>query len=449
MRETDLILLQKKIVRKMHKMIRKLKQILFAFVTLSWLWMPNSTFSFGESSDSIWSVMADNFSIHVDTSNDDIRHQLHVFLHNPQLLEELTENARPYLYHIFQEVQKKHMPAELALLPMIESNYKPGTRSSAGAVGLWQLTSHTASNYGISMNSWYDGRKNAISSTKVALSFLSYLHQTFNNNWLLAIAAYDAGPATVMNAIRHNQRHHLPTDFWSLSLPRETQLYIPKLLALADIIQRPDYYHLKLSSIPNSPVTNTVTIQKQTTLTTIAHDAKTSVATVKKLNPAFRKAITPPHQTVTVLLPAKNAETFKNHADKKENSANHPIDENKTLYTVKSGDSLSSIAHHFHLSIKELKTTNQLHSNLLHLHQSLIIPIINNDSTNQQDDSIKNAKKITSVIPKAKNTSNYIVKSGDSLQTIAAHYKTTPRHLMQINHLKTIILQIHQHLKII
>ena len=264
----------------MRYFVRKL--LLIITIILGWINVPAQAFLLSDQQD-LWPVMSQSFTIPVDTDKTNIQHQIDMDLRHPKYLHKLTENARPYLYYIFQETQKKHLPAELALLPMIESEYTPSGRSSKGAVGLWQLMPDTAHNYGIKMNMWYDGRQSTIVSTKAALNFLSYLYDQFDHNWLLALAAYNAGPGAVMAAIHYNERHGRPTDFWALHLPKQTEQYIPKLLALAQIIQNPKAYGVHLSPVPNKPVTSTVTIKKQMPLKTIATMAHTSVSTVKKL----------------------------------------------------------------------------------------------------------------------------------------------------------------------
>ena len=264
-------------------------------------------------SNNLLNVIPRNFTIPVDTDKTDIRNQIDTDLSHPKYLHKLTENARPYLYYIFQETQKKHLPAELALLPMVLSEYTPSYTSKNGAVGLWQLMPKTARNYGIQMNKWYDGRQSTIVSTKAALNYLTYLYDQFDHNWLLALAAYNAGPGVVMAAINHNKEHGRPTDFWALHLPKQTKQYIPKLLALAEIIRHPNEYGVQLSPVPNKPVTSTITIQKQTPLKTIAAMAHTSVSTLKKLNPQIQGQTTPPNQIITLVLPADKKPEFEKH----------------------------------------------------------------------------------------------------------------------------------------
>ena len=182
-------LINQPLIRKivqMRYMIRKI--LLLTTIMLGWINLPAQAFLLSEDQN-LWPVMSQQFSLPVDTDKSDVRKQLDWDLRNPKYIHRLTQNARPYLFTIFQETQKLHLPAELALLPMIESEYVPYGSSNRGAVGLWQLMPSTAADYGVKMNFWYDGRRSTTVSTKVALTFLSYLYQQFNHNWLLALAA--------------------------------------------------------------------------------------------------------------------------------------------------------------------------------------------------------------------------------------------------------------------
>lgn len=172
--------------------------------------------------------------------------QLRTYQKQTALLARTLDRGQPYYDHILAELEKRRLPLVFALLPMIESDYNPKARSRMGAVGLWQLMPATARAYGVTLNRSYDGRKDLLASTDAALDYLSYLGELFDHDWLLVLAAYNAGEGTVMKAIRRNEQANLPTDFWSLRLPRETQLYVPKLLALAELIARADEYGLTL-----------------------------------------------------------------------------------------------------------------------------------------------------------------------------------------------------------
>lgn len=429
----------------MRYLVRKF--LLIITIILGWINVPAQAFLLSDQQD-LWPVMSQTFKIPVDTDKTDIQNQIDRDLSHPKYLHKLTENARPYLYYIFQETQKKHLPAELALLPMIESEYTPSGRSSKGAVGLWQLMPETAHNYGIKMNTWYDGRQSTIVSTKAALNFLSYLYDQFDHNWLLALAAYNAGPGAVMAAIHENERHGRPTDFWALHLPKQTEQYIPKLLALAEIIQHPKEYGIRLSPVPNKPVTSTVTIQKQMPLKTIATMAHTSVSTVKKLNPALKKQVTPPHQIVTVVLPANKKPEFEAHLKNQK-----AIDEkNLDHYSVQHGDSLSTIASKYKTTIHVLEEINQIHGGLIHIHQALLVPKVITQTA--KEITVAEKKVTTPAVKKSDDTTvatnsdehEYTVRRGDNLHRLAERFDTTTFHIMKHNHLKHAALSVGQHL---
>lgn len=266
----------------------------------------------------LWRVLSQDFTIPAHDQKAAVKQQVKQDLHTPGYIYSLTENARPYVYRIVQEAKKLNVPVELALLPMVESAYLPTGTSQVGAAGLWQLMPSVADQYGVKMNAWYDGRRSPTASTKAALTLLASLYKQFHHNWPLALAAYNAGPGTVLNAIHYNKEHGKPTDFWALQLPKQTEEYVPKLLALATIIQHPKTYHVKLAVVPNKPITTTVKIDKQLPLQTIAKMAHVSVRTVSALNPDLKQHATPPHQMVSVMLPAPNKTIFVDdlHAQK-------------------------------------------------------------------------------------------------------------------------------------
>lgn len=385
-------------------------------IMLGWINMPAQAF-LSPSDQNLWPVMSQNFDIpSSDIHKTDVQQQLDWDLRNPKYIHRLTVNARPFLFYVYQETKKYHVPPELALLPMIESGYVPDGRSSAGAVGLWQLMPGTADNFGIKMNYFYDGRQSTTVSTKAALHFLAYLYQEFNHNWLLALAAYNAGPGTVLEAIKYNQAHGRPTNFWSLPLPRQTEEYIPKLLALATIIQHPHAYGMNLEPVPDKAVTTTVKINKEMNLRTIADLAHTSVYTVKKLNPGIKHFVTPPHQIVTLVLPAGKKQTFVEHLAAHKKVEREIAEKSLGRYSVKKGDSLSSIAARFKTTIAKLEKINRLHNQIIRINQALLVPHL---------------------IEAVDRHVYHVVIHGDDLTKIARENHTTVAKLEQLNHMNS------------
>ena len=201
-------------------------------------------------------------------------------------IEQTLDETLPTLATIAQIGVKDDLPSELILLPYIESHYNPEAYSRTGAAGLWQIMPGTASGLGLRVNWWTDQRKNMLTSTEAALSYLDYLFHYFDENWLLAIAAYDSGEGTVKAAIRRNKRAHKPTDFWSLPLPKETRAYIPRLLALSEIIQHPEHCDLTLPAEDVTPLTK-VNIPMQLTMDELAQGAHMSTDSIAAFNPQY------------------------------------------------------------------------------------------------------------------------------------------------------------------
>lgn len=338
---------------------------------------------------SLWQVLSYNYALNNDADEPAVDEQIQWFQRHQDYITELTRNAKPYLYYVYQQLRIRQMPAELALLPMIESNYVPSKYSSSGATGLWQIMPDTASGYGIKMNWWFDDRRNIIASTNVALSYLSYLHDLFGS-WLLAIAAYNSGQGTVQSAIRYNKKHHRSTSFWALPLPRATKTYVPKLLALAKIVENPKRYHLHIRPVTNTPVFTAVKVNKQITPTKAAELADSDITLMRDLNPGFRQWTALPKRNYNLLVPIDKVDLFQKRLENKkhekpaetkiavnknhwQNSANL-TDSHFVHYKVHHGDNLSKIAAHFRISIHSLRSANHLHRNMLSIGQHLLIP---------------------------------------------------------------------------
>lgn len=379
-------------------------------------------------SNSLWRVMGPQFKLAKRYDwHRSVRHQIRWFEHHPVYVKSLTRNATPYIYYVYQQAKARHIPLEIALLPMIESNYNPFRYSYCGATGLWQLMPGTASGYDVKINWWFDGRRDIISSTNAALDHLEYLHRQFGN-WLLAIAAYDSGEGTVRRAIRHNKHHGRATSFWALSLPKETKNYVPKLLALAAIISNPKHYHLKIIPVPDKPFFGTIDIKKQMNLTHIAHLADTSIGMIRKLNPGYRRWATKPYGENKLLLPVNKVEIFE--ANLHDNDFHYVT---WLHHTVKSGQTLSNIAKQYGTSSKILRMVNHLNSNRIQSGQELLIPL---KAKSAYRDHIKHihGSIAEDKLPGPKRVV-YIVKKHDSLSRIAAYFDVKPSQIRYWNSL--------------
>lgn len=202
----------------------------------------------------IWERIRLNYGIRfAEEQHHQIQRQIKKYSAQDKMLYRCSHNAKPYIYHIVEQLERRGMPSELALLPMIESGFLPKATSPKGAAGLWQFMPATGKQYGLRKKGRLDERRDLVASTRAALDYLEFLHDEFNHDWMLALAAYNSGEGTVQRAIQKNLRAGKSTSFWSLSLPKETKDYVPKLLALAEVIKNPDKHDISLAVIHNQP----------------------------------------------------------------------------------------------------------------------------------------------------------------------------------------------------
>ncbi len=298
-----------------------------------------------------------------------VRQQLHWYANHPGYMRRTAERAQPYLYYVVRQLTLRGMPTDLALLPIVESAYDPFAYSYGQASGLWQFISSTGRHYGLKQNWWYDGRRDIGASTNAALDYLSSLHQHFGS-WLLALAAYNSGSATVQNAIRYNRRHGLPTNFWSLRLPLQPRDYVPRLLAIRDIIKNPRRYGIQLPFIPNTPYLAKVRLKGQIDLAVAANMLGISLKQIYLLNPGYNRWATPPDTTSTLYIPlAKKTEFLTKLSRMKQQLRVRWI-----AYRIRPGNNLRDLAHRFHTTTAELQARNNLRGTTIYAGQTLMVP---------------------------------------------------------------------------
>ncbi len=390
--------------------------------------------------DNMWDILQENFTLSHEERNPAVREQIRFFMNNPDFLVRATTRAAPYLYYITQQVKKRHLPAELVLLPIMESAYNPFAYSAAGAGGIWQMMPGTASDFGIKQNWWYDGRRDVIASTKAALDYLVYLGGFFDNNWLLAFAAYDTGEGRVLAAIRKNVREGRDTDFWSLSLPQETRDYVPRLLALATIISHPEEYPINFPTVQNAPFLAEVDVGGQIDLNHAAVLAGLSAAFLKQLNPGYTHRATDPTGPYKLILPIEHVEQFT------DNFIRSPFYEqiHAKRYVVKSGDTLALIAQRFKTNTPAIRQFNTIKIGRLKPGTNLLIP----QSQPELSKAILTAAKKTpirrSAYPEMRSSYTikpgdtlYMIRHGDSVAKIAAHFRIPVQALLAANPLRS------------
>ena len=373
----------------------------------------------------IWERMRNGYALQDEIGlNPRIERQRLWFVSNPSFLESSCERGSLYIHYVVERLEERNMPLELALLPMIESAYNPLALSRSNAVGIWQFVPATGRYYNLRQTSWYDGRRDITASTNAALDYLSKLQDMFNGDWLLALAAYNAGEGTVSRAIERNQKLGLPTDYWNLPLPKETQEYVPKLLALSQIVLSPEAYGMDLSPIANEPYFETVEIKQNMDLSRVAAMADLDADELMLLNPAFKRGITRdgPKQ---LLVPTEKAELLA--ANLSMMKAQEPVDWQD--YKVRPGDSLHSIANRYRLTVATIKDINRLSSNHLSVGQVLSIP-----AESAQTGDVPLFGNVAASAPAA-SARSYRVKDGDNLWQIARDNKVEVKDLQRWNKL--------------
>jgi peptidoglycan lytic transglycosylase D len=296
--------------------------------------------------------------------------QLRWYASNPDYLQRAFGRADLYLYQIVTELERRGMPLELALLPVVESAFEPYAYSRARASGLWQFIPGTGSRFGLKQDWWYDGRRDIVESTRAALDYLQHLHDEFDGDWLLAIAAYNCGEAMVERAVDMNRAAHRPVTFWELWLPGETRAYVPKLLAMKRLVRDPETYGLEFSPIPNSPYFTRLATHSQVNLKLAAEIAGISPEELYELNPAFHRWATDPAGPHYLLLPVDAADVFAENLEQLSTDQRLGV----THYSVRHGDSIASVARKFHTSVNVIRELNDLPTGGLAVGDDLRVP---------------------------------------------------------------------------
>ncbi|WP_281647196.1 LysM peptidoglycan-binding domain-containing protein [Parendozoicomonas sp. Alg238-R29] len=373
-------------------------------------------------------VIREGLALDLDADNARIRAELRWYSRNQGYFNRVMSRAEPYLYYIVTETQRRGIPMEIALLPVVESAFDPFAYSFARASGLWQFIPSTGRHYGLDQNWWYDGRRDVVAATNAALTYLEELNEQFDD-WELALAAYNSGRGTVANSMKRNRKKGKPTDFWSLSLPRETSAYVPKLLAIGKIIRDPEAYNLKITSVTNKPYFEQVDIGQQIDLARAAALAEMEMDDLYRLNPAFNRWATNPDGPHRLLIPVEKADTFKQAlADL---APEHRLKWQR--YTITSGDSLIRIAKRFGTSVELVREINQISGFRIVAGKTLLIPVPSKDSDNytltaEQRRLAKSRRPV-----KGRNKVDYVVKRGDSFWDIARSYDVTVSKLASWN----------------
>jgi membrane-bound lytic murein transglycosylase D len=350
------------------------------------------------------------------------------YVRHPDYLDRVFTRAQRYLPYITAELERRGLPLELALLPIVESAYDPFAYSHGRAAGLWQMIPGTARRFGIKQNWWYDGRRDVVDSTRAALDYLEYLVEFNEGDWLNAIASYNSGEGNVRKAVRRNRSAGKPDDFWNLRLSRETSTYVPKLLALADIVRNPEAYNLTLPSVLDEAQFVVADIGSQLDLALAAELAGVDVDTVYTFNPGYNRWSTDPAGPHRLVMPVDAADTFS--AALAEVPANERVRWKR--HKVKNGEAISQIALKYHTTVAEIRTANNLRGNTIRAGHYLLIPVASKPlSAYSQSADARLAN--TQNRKRAGNKVEHIVGNGESFWTISRKYDVTTRQLAAWN----------------
>jgi membrane-bound lytic murein transglycosylase D len=375
----------------------------------------------------LWSYIANQQKLEIN-NNPRIQQQLGWFKKHPDYLTRISERAQPYLYLVVQEIEKEGLPIEIALLPIVESAYYPFSYSHGTAVGVWQFIPSTGRLYGLDQDWWHEDRRHILNSTRAAARYLKDLGKMFNGDWMLAVAAYNAGPGRIQNAVKINQKAGKQTDYWSLDLPKETEKYVPKLLALSMIAKEPEKFGQQLTPIDNSKLLEVVELNSQFDLALIAQWTGLSIDEIYTFNPGLRRWATPVSLPYELLLPVSTVKSFEDNLEK----AGKMPRISWLRHQIKSGDSLIYLAKKYKTTVDQIRSVNELQSDLIRAGEYLIVPLA---QENEGYYSLSEKQREKSRLNTEKNAEKIIYKvvSGDSLWKIAVQFDTTVNNLVRWN----------------
>jgi len=376
----------------------------------------------------VWARLRENYSLPV-LENARIKSEVDWYARHPKYMDRVNTRATPYMHYIISEVEKRGMPGEITLLPIVESAFQPFAYSHGRAAGIWQFIPGTGRHYGLKQNWWYDGRRDVYASTQAALNYLQHLNKLFDGDWMLALAAYNSGQGTVAKAIRRNKKRGKPTDFWSLRLPKETRMYVPRLLAIAKIVAEPARYNIAIPTLKNKPFFARVDTKSQIDLALAAEIADISLDELYQLNPGFNRWATAPKGPHYLLIPVDKAEAFENKL------ANLPSSQRMRWkhHKVKSGETLGHIADKYRISLSLLKDSNKLRRNMIRIGQNLVIPVAAKSARTYRLSETQRKQKILNSPKSGRNKIIHVVRAGDNFWDISRKYKVGVRSLAKWN----------------
>lgn len=396
----------------------------------------------------VWQQIRDASYLQLPDKIPAVEKQIRFYADKQKFFNEVAQRAEPFLFHIMTELQRREMPVELALLPVIESGYNPAAQGN-GPAGLWQMVPQTARNFGLTVKAGYDGRKDPLASTDAVLDYLQHLHDKLGNDWFNAVAAYNAGEAKIEQAVNRNKAKRLPTSFWHLKIAGKYTQSVPRWLAIVEIVRRPQRYGIELPPIAATPKVGQSRIAALTDLREAARAAGISYAEFQRLNPAFRQHFVPAGQPLPLVLPYAQVFAFEQQKGQLKPvkaseiaTLSKSANDNKTMiakrHQVKAGESLGIIAARYKISVKALKAANKLQSDQLKVGQQLALPGQPAQRVAMQTRSqnpTAGAKQAAQGKAKQVKARIHQVQTGDSLWLIADKYQVSVAALSKANQL--------------
>ena len=359
--------------------------------------------------------------------NERILFYMNMHLKDADKFEQYLNDSYYFIYYVIKELEKEKLPLELALIPYIESNYDPFSISSSGAVGMWQFMPKTGRLYELNKTWWNEDRHDPYRSTEAAVDYLKYLYERFNQDVYLTLAAYNAGPTLLSRRINQNKRRGLETDFWSLNLPNQTKEYVPKYIALKELIFNSEKYELTLPEIPHKPVVQKIIIPGQVEVITLSEFLDIKPELLYKLNAGYTKWASAPKDQSIFYIPIEKYYLFESE----DNPFRDTNQINWISHIVESGDSLWALASKYDTEVGIIKQINYLNNDLLSIGSTLLIPL--------------SKSKSNTFIP----YEMHIVSEGDTLWDIARTYNLEVSDLANMNSInENSYLQLGQQLTI-
>lgn len=382
----------------------------------------------------IWARIRSGFRLSHEVDRKRVLNELKWYVKHPEYVDRVAKRAQPHLYYIVEELERRNMPLEFALLPVVESAYDPFAYSHGRAAGLWQFIPGTARVYGLRIDWWFDGRRDVRDSTTAAIDYLQYLHKFFDGDWLLALAAYNAGQGNVRSSVRASGLADDEVNFWSLKVLRETYTYVPRLLAISELIANPEKYHINLPDIPNQPTWQVVDTGGQLDLNKAASLAGITSEMLYQLNPGYNQWATHPDGPHELIVPLDVADTFE--------AAVLELKDTERLswirHKVKSGESLGIIAGRYHTTIDTIRTANNIRGNMIRAGDSLMIPAANHNEFYAMTEGERLARKQEKLEQHYGSTPiKHIVQPGDSFWKLSREYDVGMRQLARWNGMGT------------